>query len=77
MGLSAGEHMTHANNSTHPLCSHFLFNFLFFLRNSQEKVQKRIQKELVSLNTYRYSKLFMSYQLWNTEKKKISVIQES
>jgi len=63
MGLSA-EHMTHANNST-PLVLIFYSTF-FWKGTVKKKVRKWIQKELMSLNTYIYSKLFISLQLWDT-----------
>lgn len=64
MGYLQREHMTHANNSTPPLCSHFLFNF-FLKRNSQEKSAKESTKRA---NEFKYMQILLSYQLWNTEK---------
>lgn len=43
MGYLQRQHMTHANNSTPPLSSHFLFYF-FLKRNSQEKSAKENTK---------------------------------
>lgn len=66
MGYLQRQHMTHANNSTPPLSSHFLFYF-FLKRNSQEKSAKESTKRA---NEFKYMQILMSYQLWNTEKQK-------